>query len=122
MMIRSLRALSALLTVAPLAAAQQLTPQARNPRPEPAIPAILAAFDTFQVVAIGDYHIDQEIKNFVLSLVRHPRFPQVVNDIVVEGMNGFLQPLVDRFVAGEDLPPGDVQRLWRDGMNPAGGN
>lgn len=105
-----------------MAGGQALSASGRDPTPQPAIPAILAAFDTFQIVAIGDYHTDQEIKNFVLALVRHPRFPLVVNDIVVEGPNGFLQPLLDRYIAGEDILAAEAQRLWRDGMNPAGLN
>src|SRR4051812_29083434 len=82
-----------------VAAAQQVNSRARDPRPEPAIGAILAAFDTFQVVAIADLHTDQDIKNFVFSLVRHPHFADVVNDIVIEGANGLLQPLLDRYIA-----------------------
>jgi len=122
-MTRYLVALSASLTVAVShAAAQDLTSQSRDPRPEPAIPAMLAAFDTFQVVAIGDYHTDQEIKNFILSLVRHPRFPHVVNAIVVEGTNGLLQPLLDRYIAGENVPVMEARPLWRDLTNPAGLN
>src|SRR5260221_61837 len=77
---------------------------ARQPKPEDATRAILAAFDTFRVVAIGDYHGTKDLNDFVLSLVRHPAFPNVVNDIVVEGTNSFLQPILDRFVSGEDVP------------------
>jgi hypothetical protein len=94
----------------------------RDPQPEDATHAILAAFSTFSIVAIGDYHTSQDIQNFVLTLVRHPAFPNVVNDIVVEGTNGSLQPLLDRYIAGDDVQMADARRLWRDGMNPAGIN
>lgn len=97
-------------------------PQARDPKPEDPARAIFAAFDTFPIVAIGDYHTSQDLKNFLLSLVRNPAFPNVVNDIVVEGTDGLFQPVLDRYVAGEDVPMSQARQLWRDGNNPAGAN
>src|SRR5262249_10209634 len=69
-----------------------------------------------------DYHTDQDVQTFILSLVRHPRFPRVVNDIVVEGTNGFLQSVLDRYIAGDDVPMTEARKLWRDAMNPWGLN
>jgi hypothetical protein len=96
--------------------------QLRDPQPENATRAILAAFDTFRVVAIGDYHGTKDLNDFVLSLVRHPAFPNVVNDIVVEGTNSFLQPIIDRYVAGEDVPIDQARQLWRETNLPTGVN
>src|SRR6185436_18438237 len=84
------------------ASSQQPGSLVRDPRPEAAIPALLAAFDTFQIVAIGDYHGSSDVEDFVMALVRHPAFPRAVNDVVLEGINGMLQPLLDRYVAGDD--------------------
>jgi hypothetical protein len=62
------------------------------------------AFETFQIVAIGDIHGSKDVGDFVLSLVRNRAFPSVVNDIVVEGANGLLQPILDQYMAGDDVP------------------
>jgi hypothetical protein len=82
--------------------------------PEPAIPAILKAFDTFEVVAMPAAHDEKDIDDFILSLIRDPRFPRLVNDIVVECGNVRYQPLLDRYIAGENVPFTDVQHVWRD--------
>jgi hypothetical protein len=90
-----------------------------DPQPEDAIPAILTAFDTFRIVALSDVHGTKDVNDFVLSLIKGPRFPDAVNDIVVEWANSELQPTIDRYVAGEDVPDADVRRLWRDESSPS---
>src|SRR5262245_13109427 len=80
---------------------------ARDPKPEEAIPAIITAFDTYRIVAISDVHGTKDVNDFILALVRHPRFPDTVNDIVVEWANSELQPTLDRYVAGEDVSDAD---------------
>jgi hypothetical protein len=82
--------------------------------PEPAIPAILKAFETFEVVAMPAAHGDKDIDDFILSLIRDPRFPASVNDIVVECGNVRYQPILDRYIAGENVPFTEVQHVWRD--------
>jgi hypothetical protein len=82
--------------------------------PEPAIPAILKAFETFEVVGIPAAHGQKDIDDFILSLIRDPRFPASVNDIVVECGNVRYQPILDRYIAGENVPFTEVQHVWRD--------
>ena len=82
--------------------------------PEPAIPAILKAFETFEVVAMEAAHNEKDIDDFILSLIRDPRFPASVNDIVVECGNVRYQPILDRYIAGENVPFTEVQHVWRD--------
>jgi len=82
--------------------------------PEPAIPAILKAFETFEVVGMPAAHDQKDIDDFILSLIRDPRFPASVNDIVVECGNVRYQPILDRYIAGEDVPFTEVQHVWRD--------
>lgn len=82
--------------------------------PEPAIPAILNAFETFEVVAMPAAHGEGDIDDFILSLIRDPRFPALVNDIVVECGNVRSQPILDRYIAGENVPFTEVQHVWRD--------
>jgi hypothetical protein len=82
--------------------------------PEPAIPAILKAFETFEVVAMPAAHGQKDIDDFILSLIRDPRFLASVNDIVVECGNARYQPILDRYIAGENVPFTEVQHVWRD--------
>jgi len=82
--------------------------------PEPAIPAILKALETFEVVGMPAAHGQKDIDDFILSLIRDPRFPASVNDIVVECGNVRYQPILDRYIAGEDVPFTEVQHVWRD--------
>ena len=82
--------------------------------PEPAIPAILKAFEAFEVVAMPAGHGEKDIDDFILSLIRNPRFPTSANDIVVECGNVRYQSILDRYIAGENVPFTDVQRVWRD--------
>ena len=82
--------------------------------PEPAIPAILRAFETFEVVAMPAAHRQKDTDDFILSLIRDPRFLASVNDIVVECGNVRYQPILDRYIAGESVPFTEVQHVWRD--------
>ena len=82
--------------------------------PEPAIPAILKAFNAFEVVGMPAAHGQKDIDDFILALIRDPRFPASVNDIVVECGNVRYQSILDRYIAGEDVPFTEVQHVWRD--------
>jgi hypothetical protein len=106
------------LAIAPTQDKSLHSGNARDPQPEVAIPAIIAAFDTFRVVAISDVHGTRDVDDFVLALVRDPGFPNAVNDIVVEFANSELQPTLDRYIAGDDVPVADARRLWRDKSAP----
>jgi len=86
----------------------------RDATPEPAIPAILKAFETFEVVAMPAAHGQKDIDDLILSLIRDPRFLRSVNDIVVECGNVRYQPILDRYIAGENVPFTEVQHVWRD--------
>ena len=86
----------------------------QNATSEPAIPAILKAFETFEVVAMPAAHGQKDMDELILSLIRDPRFPGLVNDIVVECGNMRYQPILDRYIAGENVPFTEVQHVWRD--------
>jgi hypothetical protein len=85
-----------------------------QPRPEPAVPAILAAFDKYEVVGMPEAHGMKDVDDFILSLIRNPSFPKKVNDIAVECGNSFYQAILDRYIAGEDVPFKEVQKVWRN--------
>jgi hypothetical protein len=92
---------------------------AQTAAPPPATPidaasAILEAFKTHSLVALGDAHGNMPGEAFQLALVRDPRFPTVVNDVVIEFGNSRHQGVIDRYVNSEDVPI-DLQRLpWLD--------
>lgn len=85
---------------------------------EPAIPAILAAFDKYEVVAMPEAHGMKDVDDFILSLIRNPAFPEKVNDIEVECGNSLYQPILDRYIAGEDVPFTEVRKVWRNTTQP----
>lgn len=85
-----------------------------SPRPEPAIPAILAAFDRYDVVALPAGHGLRDVDEFILALVRDPGFPDRVDDIAVECGNSLYQAALDRYVAGMDVPYSDIRKVWRN--------
>ncbi len=92
---------------------QQAKPKGAEPVPEAAIPAILAAFDKYEVVAMPHGHGLQDLDNFILTLIRTPAFSEKVNDIEFECGNALYQPVLDRYIAGEDVPFTEVQKVWR---------
>ena len=93
------------------ALAQNISAQAY---PEAAIPAIIGAFNSYEIVAMPAAHGEKDIDDLILSLVRDARFPKTVNDIVVECGNMRLQSILDRYIAGEDISFDEVRHVWRD--------
>jgi hypothetical protein len=86
--------------------------------PKPALPSVLAAFSAYEVVGIDAAHGDKDIDDFILALIRDPSFPYRVNDIAVECGNSLYQPLLDRYIAGEQVPFTEVERVWRNTTQP----
>jgi len=77
----------------------------RAATPVDAIDAILDAFRSHQVVALGEGpHANEQGHAFRLRLVRDTRFASTVNDIVVESGSARHQVVMDRFVSGEQVP------------------
>jgi hypothetical protein len=102
-----------ILALAPSVFAQ--TPASAKPAvPLDARTAIIDAFASHALVALGETHGHREREDFLLDLVADSRFAVVASDIVVEGGISTHQPVVDRFVAGDDVPADSLQRVWRD--------
>jgi hypothetical protein len=85
----------------------------------PAIPldpveAILSALETHQVVALGDWHNNVELHGVRLALLRHPRFPDVVQDIVVEFGVEEHQGVLDAYIEGAEVGYDELARVWLD--------
>jgi len=66
-------------------------------------------------------HDMQDLNDLIFSLVRNPAFSQKVNDIVFESGNSLYQPILDRYIAGENVPFTEVQKVWRKMGQPAAG-
>ncbi|HLG60108.1 MAG TPA: hypothetical protein VI485_32505 [Vicinamibacterales bacterium] len=112
--------LIAAMAVSALALRAQAGPTAAVPL-EP-IGAILDAFRTHQVVALGEgAHGNERGHAFRLTLLRDPRFAATVNDIVVEFGSARYQDVMDRFTRGERVPLEELRHVWEDttGPNPA---
>jgi hypothetical protein len=60
------------------------------------IAAIVDAFRSDRIVALGDNHGNEQGHKFRLSLIRDPRFAAAVDDIVVEFGSARYQDLMDR--------------------------
>lgn len=81
---------------------------------ENAAPAILGLFKTYQVVAMDAAHRMKDIDDFILTLIRNPEFPNVADVIVVECGNALYQPVLDRYISGENVPFSQAQSAWRN--------
>ncbi len=116
-MIHSFCALLFLVIIPAMARAQtaeQSKSTGANPIPELAIPAILAAYDKYEVVGIDAAHGMKDVDDFILLLIRTPAFSEKVNDIAVECGNSLYQPVLDRYIAGEDVPFTEARKAWRN--------
>ena len=92
-------------------------------RPPPAVPldpieAILDAFKTHRVVTLPGGHAGNELHALLLKLLRDPRFPTVVNDVVVEFGSARYQDLMDRFVRGDDIPDAALRQVSQNSTEP----
>jgi hypothetical protein len=86
---------------------------------KPAVPAdpisaILEAFRTHELVALGDAHGNEQSQIFLRSLIRDPRFAATVNDIVIEFGNARYQTLLDRYVSGGSVPFETLRQVWKN--------
>ena len=104
------------------ALAQAQPPSRASAVPLDPIDAILEAFQSHQIVALGEgAHNNLQGHAFRLDLIRDRRFPSAVNDIVVESGSAKYQDVIDRFVRGETVPANAVRDALEDtvGAPPA---
>jgi hypothetical protein len=111
-----------LVAVIPAVSHAEMQPQTKpagsEPIQEAAVPAILTAFDKYEVVGIPEGHGMKDMDDFILSLIRDPAFSGKVNDIAVECGNSLYQPILDRYIAGDDVPFTEVRKVWRNTTQP----
>ena len=76
---------------------------------------IVNAFRTHSIVALGEgQHWNLQAHAFRMSLIRDPRLPKTVSDIVVEFGDARYQHVIDRYVAGDDVPYDQLRHVWED--------
>ena len=77
--------------------------------------------DRLTLVALDEgNHNNLQGYAFRMALIHHPEFAGLVNDIVVEAGNSLYQDVMDKFVAGEDVPYDALRRVWQDTTQPIG--
>src|ERR1017187_6113684 len=91
-----------------------------EPKLEPANQAISEAFQTHNLVMIGEAHGNKQEYEWLRSLVATPDFADRVDEIVMEFGNSLYQKSVDRYVSGEDVLLDEVQGAWRDTVASVG--
>jgi hypothetical protein len=84
-------------------------------RPLDPFRSVLAEARRHRLVALGDFHLNQEFHDFVQALLIQPDFPARFDDIVVEFGNARNQPLADRFLLQlQPVAKTKLSDIWRD--------
>src|SRR5580700_8414742 len=83
------------LTTAYAQTQQAAKPEGADPIPQPAVTAILSAFDNYEVVAMPQGHGMQVLNEFILALVAWPVLSEKETDIVIESGNSSDQLILD---------------------------
>jgi hypothetical protein len=87
-------------------------PPAAVPQAQPAVAGILAAFEQYPVVALGEMHDVLQMGDLYVQLLRHPAFAKQVGNVVFEAGNAYYQEVIDRYINGEDVPYAEVRKAW----------
>ncbi|WP_370978717.1 hypothetical protein [Agaribacterium sp. ZY112] len=78
--------------------------------------AVLKAFETHNVVAIGDYHWNTPVMEAITQLVTQPKFNSKIQHIVVEFGNSRHQDLLNRYLEGKDASTKELEKVYRDSL------
>lgn len=92
------------------------TPGFGQPSPvvRPGFDGIFEAFQTHPLVGLGETHRRAQEIDFYTALIRDPRFARDVGNVVVEFGGAAHQDIIDRYVAGEDVPYQELRKVWTD--------
>jgi hypothetical protein len=97
------------------------TPAVLPPSPHPgltpvnAIDFVLKKVDEYPMVGIGDWHMCQEFYQFIQQLLKDPRLPGKIQDIIVEAGNSQYQAVIDRYIMeGQPVPLAERRPIWQE--------
>lgn len=82
---------------------------------------LISAFDQVDVIALGEAHQAKPDSDLRIALVRSPGFAKKVHSIVVEFASTTEQSTLDRYVRGENVPPAELERVWKTTTQAANG-
>ena len=75
---------------------------------------ILTLFQAAPVVALGEAHWLDQQHRLIRKLLLDERFAETVDAVVVEFGNALHQPLIDRYLAGDEIAPSQLRRVWSE--------
>lgn len=79
------------------------------------VKGILSAWNSADVVCLGEDHGRQHDSDLRVALIRDPTFAATVNVVVVEMGNNAHQALLDKFVLdGASMSRDEIAPIWRD--------
>jgi hypothetical protein len=116
-MLRSWASVVVLLVATVWCSAGAQAPEPPPARPTDPVAVIANALRTYAVVALGEgAHEGEQDAAFRLKLLRDATVQAAANDIVTECGNSRYQEVMDRYVAGRDIPPETLRRIWEDSI------
>jgi hypothetical protein len=83
-----------------------------------AIATLLDAARTHDLVSLTDPHGNNAVQAFLLALIRDARFPDTINDIVIEPASSRYQDVLDRFARGDDVDMSALRKTWEEHTVP----
>ena len=107
-----------------LTACQAPAPTSPSTQPRdggvPAADAVVEAFASHQVVAIGEWHRWAAEHEFLRALVGDPRLTGVLGVVAVEFGSARHQRTIDRYVAGRAVSEAELALVWTDTTQQSG--
>lgn len=91
-------------------------------REQDPVTAILQLFEQHPIVMFGEVHGCVQEHALLKKLVTSPEFAARVNDVVIEAGNSLYQEVLDRYIAGEDVPMAQLRKTWENQVGAPGGN
>lgn len=88
---------------------------ATKARLQPLVKGILAAWDKFDVVCLGEDHGSKNDSDLRIALVEDPNFVSKVRVIMIESASVTRQDVLDRFIhEGEEMPRERLRVVWAE--------
>jgi hypothetical protein len=83
-------------------------------KPMNGVDGVLAAFEHARIVGLPDMHWSENYSNLRIQVIQNPEFPNKAQDIVIESGNALYQDVLDRYIAGDEVPESELRQVWRN--------